>query len=469
MFANRIELPETAGLSAELRELGAGPLGGLIYFHEADGKIYKVGPSGDVTEAIPGFGNTFPPGFSELKNPAVFGTLQKNEETGELKEVEGSLWCITETDNPSNEAGQLYAWRLMTSGLGIGNWNGSNPIQVTDFRVRRAERPKVSRDGDLIMFLENPIPYGKAYLKVARGLQDILDGGPPYASDLGTKGETVVNLNFDGVGFPGGFIRNDFIFWSQDQNDVYRLTEPLNFEGADFDIHYAPISTEGGGLTLGKMFRKPLPGNQIGLSTSWSGLLTFSSDYPNEPIDNKAFNVYVTPFSLRVVARDGPLDTINGISHPSGLTFSGVEESTAQIHNPGISPLTITPSFKPISDAIVAGSALSSSMEFGPEGMYVINGPEPEAFRIKRRWSIEDLWREDGILNEASMTIYHNGVAIEPEDSTNPTRILEKNIAERWIKYSAASFSDYALGAPVIPLSTPEVTGLDMEHWSSWK
>ena len=88
-------------------------------------------------------------------------------------------------------------------------------------------------------------------------------------------------------------------------------------------IKYAPITVEDGELVLPKgKFRKPLPGNQLGLSTSWSGLLTFSSDYPNEPIENKAFNVYVTPFSLGIYARnDMTTEPTAGIKHPAGIEF----------------------------------------------------------------------------------------------------------------------------------------------------
>jgi len=83
---SRIEL-ET-GLSAELREIDAGPLGGLIYFHKDDGTgkdaIYKVGRGGlgNPNRAVPG---PFQSLLCGIENPSIFANLKINKGLGEIE------------------------------------------------------------------------------------------------------------------------------------------------------------------------------------------------------------------------------------------------------------------------------------------------------------------------------------------------------------------------------------------------
>ncbi|MFA4953026.1 MAG: hypothetical protein WC584_02280, partial [Candidatus Pacearchaeota archaeon] len=303
------------GLDAQLRELSSTPRGAFVYFHDTlpNGKsgIYKINRlNGNVTRAVPTEAQTLD---YSVRNPSATGRLVI-EQNGNLT-TSGNVWLLAETDNPTTSTGQIYAYQLQSTALplnpGFGNWDGTTVRQVTNINrdpntnaSMRIARPKTSRDGDKIILqriINSGVDNGRAALGVYRGLQDILNGTTgPYdfvnpQSDL--RGDFFVTGSGEGVAFPGGFGgANNFVYWTQDENNIYRLTNPLNFSGADFDIVATPVginpSTRFSTVPPGRV-RIPLPGNQITPAVSKEGRrLAFADDYLSDGVPGGNFNLY---------------------------------------------------------------------------------------------------------------------------------------------------------------------------------
>ncbi|MEK6856528.1 MAG: hypothetical protein AABX49_00785, partial [Nanoarchaeota archaeon] len=329
----------TTGLDAQLRELTSTPRGAFVYFHDTlpNGKtgIYKINRlNGNVTRAVPLATQTLD---YSIRNPSVTGRLVINT-NGDL-DTTGTVWLVTETDNPTTATGQIYAYKLQTTALplnpGFANWDGTTVRQVTNFTSgNRMARPKTSRDGDKIMFQEiNNV--GKTRLMVYNGLQNILANSTNAFSDpFGPSGDirgdalTFFDVNY-GVAFPGGFGgASNLIYFAQDQSDIYRLTNPLNFAGADFDIVIAPVgvdSSTGRFGTTSVKKRIPLPGNQITPAVSKEGRrLAFADDYLSDGVPGGNFNLYAVSCAPLIRIRQN-MDTrmLDGFVDPSGLTFYG--------------------------------------------------------------------------------------------------------------------------------------------------
>ncbi len=474
---NRRELK--TGLDAQLRELTSTPRGAFVYFHDTlpNGKsgIYKINRlNGNVTSAVPTATQSLD---YSIRNPSVAGKLKMVDRA---PDTDGDVWLLAETDNPTSSTGQIYAYKLQTTILpanpGFGSWDGATVRQVTNLPDRIA-RPKTSGDGDRIMFQEiNNL--GKTRLMVYNGLQNILANSTNAFSDpFGPSGDirgdalTFFDVNY-GVAFPGGFGgANNLIYFAQDQNDVYRLTNPLNFTGADFDIVVAPVgvdSSTGRFGTTSVKKRIPLPGNQITPAVSKEGRrLAFADDYLSDGVPGGNFSLYATSIAPLIRIRQN-MDTgmLNGFVDPSGLEFYGGRgdqeiDLGSAVPDDGYSTntLAIVSPLKAVSDA--GSYAVTNIGKFRPSALRIkyANGADTttsNSLKMRHPWNVEDLVinLDD---NGASTSINEN--TIQPYFYNNTTQQYEVLPAEqqvsidrtnRRMEYFVQHFSEYAIGGQLI-------------------
>lgn len=528
LLQSRIALD--TGLSAELRELGAGPLGTILYYNmdkDGDGKteIWKANRvTGNVSRAVPTPLQSL--GYS-VRNPSVFGDLEIQD--GQI--VLGSgYWLVAETNNPTPATGQLYGFRLQSTVLplnpGLGNWDGTTPVKITNISTSwnpaggpdpnnlsvRIARPKVSRDGDKIMF-QRVRTDGKTYMGVYRGLEDILNGVTgPYdfsnpESDL--RGDSFIADAANGVAFPGGFnAMGNFANWTQDQvsSVSYSLNAPMNFSQSDFDIMAAPVGDQsiGGRFSVvnpGKVII-PLPGNQITPAVRRAGGIytAFADDYLADGVPGGNFNLYVSGFTPLIRVVDGMvMDILNNFTDPSGITFSGMTDLD-KLDLSNVQPddnfsrynLGILAPLNPISEATSVGSAITNRRIFGPRGLMVVSqgsgrvtptenyniakaittremplitvptdasgrpkdtlsGTPSVGLRVRMPWTIEDLAVGDtGLIDESQINLSLYNPSTGLYESLPAEQIIERNIPGRFIDAKIYHFSDYGLGGPII-------------------
>ena len=479
----------TIGLDAQLRELSCTPRGAFVYFHDTlpNGKtgIWKINRlNGNVSQAVPNATQTLD---YSIRNPSVTGRLVI-EPDGTLT-TNGNVWLLAETDNPTTATGQIYAYKLQSTALplnpGFANWDGTTVRQITNISKdpntnanMRIARPKTSRDGDRIMLqriITSGADNGRAALGVYRGLQDILNAVTgPYdfsnpESDL--RGEFFITDSGQGVAFPGGFGgANNFIYWTQDQNNVYKLTSPLNFSGADFDIFAAPVGNQPGGrfslANPGKV-RIPLPGNQITPAVSKEGRrLAFADDYLSDGVAGGNFRLYATSIAplIRLV-NDMGVDILDGFVDSSGLTFyggrddQGVDLATA-VPDDGYSTntMTIISDLKAVSDAGSYG--VTNIGKCRPSGLKIkykgVNRNTSESLKMRHPWNVEDLVLD---LDDSGAATSIDESTIQPYFYNNTTQQYEVLPAEqqvsmdrtnRVMEYFVQHFSEYALGGQLI-------------------
>ena len=475
--------PKVTGLDAQLRELSSTPRGAFVYFHNdrGDGKtgIWKINRlNGNVTQSVPT--NSQELNFNyNLRNPSVVGKLRI---TSGVLETEGNVWLLAETDNPTSATGQIYAFKLQNTVLplnpGFGSWDGTNVKQVTSFTSgNRIARSKTSRDGDKIMFQEVNSD-GKTRLWIYSGLQNILNNiTTPYTDQfLNDRGEAITFFDVNnGVTFPGGFGgANNLVYFTQDRNDVYRLTSPLNFSGADFDIVSNPVGfiTDSNGtrfrsLPPGKV-RIPLPGNQITPSVSKEGRrLAFADDYLSDGVPGGNFNLYATSIAplIRLVNNMG-VDILNNFTDSSGLTFFGGRDDqridlTTAVPDSGYSTntLAIISPLKAVSDSGSYG--VTNIGRFGPSGLKIKYGVDAdkttsESLKMRQFWNVEDLVIN---LDDSGNTTTIDESTIQPMFFNNTTQQYEALPAEqnisinrtnRVMEYFTQHFSNYAIGGDLI-------------------
>ena len=434
------------GLSAELRNISTGPLGLIDYFHKQrpvivgglDG-IYKVGVGGffPSSRAVPATGQSLPQDVN-LRNPSVGATLSVNIGSATIEAIDE--WLLAETDYPTASNGQIYAFKMNPSN---GNWDESSPIKITNFTNRTA-RPKVSRDLDKIMFQEIRSD-GQSQLWYYNDLNNLLNGvSSPYVSGGDGRLVEILSIFSEGVAFPGGFgARGNIVYYTKDLSGVYSLNDPLNFTGANFDIH----------VRGPQIVRIPLPGNQITPAVSHDGMrLAFADDYLSDGIPGGNFNLYVTGIKPLSKVVDGmQADGIDGFTAPSGLIF---EDNIPQheIRTPGGTPniLSVYSPLKPVADATSALSALTALTRYEPDGLEV---EDPSSFGgtlgiyQRKPWSIEDLVTEDGgLLDENAISIgweVMDATTGNPVYTTLPPQYITQpfNGVDREIRFIAPGFS----------------------------
>ncbi|MFA4953455.1 MAG: hypothetical protein WC584_04495, partial [Candidatus Pacearchaeota archaeon] len=489
----------TTGLDAQLRELSSTPRGAFVYFHDTlpNGKsgIYKINRlNGNVTRAVPTATQTLD---YNIRNPSITGRLVI-EQDGTLT-TSGNVWLVAETDNLTTATGQIEAYKLQTTVLplnpGFGSWDGTNVKQITNLPNRIA-RPKTSRDGDKIMFQEvNNL--GKTRLMIYNGLQDVLAGSTSALSDpFGPSGDlrgdalTFFDVNY-GVAFPGGFGgANNFIYFAQDQNDVYRLTTPLNFSGADFDIIVASVGVDSStgrfGLKQPGKVRIPLPGNQITPAVSKEGRrLAFADDYLSDGVPGGNFNLYATSIApLAKIRQNMDTGMLDGFVDPSGLTFYGGRgdqeiDLTNAVPDDGYSTntLAVISPLKAVSDAGSYG--VTNIGRFGPSGLRIkYNSSDrttSESLRMQHPWNVEDLVLD---LDDSGAATSIDESTIQPYFYNNTTQLYEVLPADqrvsmdrpnRLMRYFVQHFSEYALGGNLIHGNLEQQPSAAKREWELYE
>ena len=479
------------GLDAQLREMSSTPMGAFLYFHDIlpDGKngIWKINRlNGNVTRAVPTALQSLD---YSIRNPSIAGKLKIT--LGSLG-VDGDVWAVAETDNPTSTTGQLYAFKLQTTVLpvspGFGSWDGTNVKQITNLNEDpnthvsiRISRPKVSRDGDKIMF-HRVTDDGRAHLGIYQGLQDILNGTTgPYdfanpQSDL--RGDSFVTGLDQGVAFPGGFGgANNLIYFTHDFNNVYRLTNPLNFNGADFDIRVAKISIQNR-FSAGNIIRIPLPGNQITPAVSKEGRrLAFADDYLSDGVPGGNFNLYAVSCAPLIRIRDKmDIGMLNGFVDPSGLTFHDGRNDqeirlTDAVPDDGYSTNTLAV-ISPLKAVLDAGSyGVANIGRFGPSGLRIQygNGADrttSESLKMRQPWGVEDLVTDlddsgnTTVIDEATLAPVFYNLQTQQYEPVPAERVYSIDRTNRVMNYFVQHFSEYAIGGNLIRgrIVNPEVT-----------
>ena len=481
----------TTGLDAQLRELSSTPRGAFVYFHDAlpNGKtgIYKINRlNGNVTRAIPTATQTLD---YNIRNPSVTGRLVI-EQDGTLT-TSGNVWLLAETDNPTTSTGQIYAYQLQTSGLGFGNWDGTNVKQVTNISEdpnlhlsMRIARPKVSRDGDKILLqriITNGNENGKTGFGVYRGLQDILNGTTgPYDfanSESDLRGDFFLSSPDRGVAFPGGFGgNNNFAYWTQDQRTSYTLNSALDFSNANFDIMVASVGVQPSGrfsvVAPGKV-RIPLPGNQITPAVSKEGRrLAFADDYLSDGVVGGNFNLYAVAIALLAkVTQNMGTNLLDGFVDPSGLTFYGGRgdqeiDLTTAVPDDGysVNTLAVISSLRAVSDAGSYG--VTNIGRFKPNGLRIKYNASADrttsnSLRMRQYWNTEDLVLD---LDDSGAATSIDESTIQPMFYNNTSGQYEALPADQQISidrpnrvmnYFVQHFSEYAIGGNLIRGNIP--------------
>lgn len=455
----------------ELIELGSGPLGDSVYFHRnVNGKdvINKVNiEDGLETNVIPGKFKF----NSNVRNPSVSGTFDINTKTLDLNL--NDFYLVAETDIPDETHSQIYLFHLVKDKLSksFGEWDGSNPIPVTNDFSKFA-RPKLSiDDGDKIL-IQKVMPEGKTKLLMYRGVKDIANKKTkPYNPNLlstDLRGDYLVFEN-EGVAFPGGFGKG-FAYWIGDSKKVFTLNNG-DFNNSNFDIFTAPygVSSVTGRFELSDVKKRlVLPFNEISLSVSPDGgRLAFSSDYLQDGTKTENFNIFLTSTRGHFRGKNNmPADLLNGFRDSSGISFGGNKDYHKVKNVTGL--IGVEYDLNPISDINENGQITFSKRKFTPDGLEIysivkdINSAN-EGIYMKSSWSDQDLITSNGILDETTISVAWEEIT-GPSTALIPipeNQIIEKNLEQNYISFYTKHFS---AGSLIGKLLKKEVTS-DVVNW----
>lgn len=152
---------------------------------------------------------------------------------------------------------------------------------------------------------------------------------------------------------------------------------------------------------------------------------------------------------------------------PSGLEV-GVAQTTL-IDIPTTAPLvlSLTTPFKPISDAISAGSRLTNQRVYGPTGTFFNDVDTSTGLNCTFHYALEDLVVDgEGVIDENSLRvlIYNTLTGMYEENSA---KVLQQSLDTnaKKIDFHLKGFSNYGVGGTVIP--KPEQTAVDSALWDS--
>jgi len=463
---SKLSTPRTElvdALELGLMELAAGPLGLNVYFHKDNGSgqqaIYKVNRiTGNVTKAIPEAGAVppnLPIGLSNVSIFANYSVISDSQNPDNAQLVASNVWAIADATN-----GQIYGFKLRTTGVRSGMMDSSvDPVQITIFS-NRVGRPKVSRDGDKIMIQEID-SLGKTQLRLYNGLNNILIGAAsPYlqnnSSDL--RGEAITFFN-NGVAFPAGFGgANNIAYFVQDSSNNYRLTNPLNFSNANFDICLTPIGiTPSGRFSMVQPGKRiiPIPGNQITPSISIEGArIAFADDYLN--YSEGSFNMYIASVRAGAIIYDNQqaddmFSALTKYFDTSGLTIIGLANSTISSPTPE-TVLSAEYLLDPIRDATETASLLTTRRRFEPAGLQFTSGL---GWQVRNRYSISDRVVQDASGNTVLLDDNTFTPVYEMADGSTVSAasdIIARSTAEGYIDMNIHHFSDISLQGQTVPL-----------------
>ena len=113
--------------------------------------------------------------------------------------------------------------------------------------------------------------------------------------------------------------------------------------------------------------------------------------------------------------------------------------------------ISIVSPLKPISDATQTGSGITNIKQFGPSGLYVENS----GLYMRFSYAVDDLLTSSGgVLDENTMTMSLKDANGQFMD-LRADQIIERNTIDKYIKFSAEHFSDYANKAEILQPREP--------------
>jgi len=396
------------------------PLGIFIYFHRnvsGTNKVFKFNRKlkQAPTEALLGVTDS-------VRWPAL--ALDLMLDSGKISYDSFGAYLVGEA------GGRIKGYKLNTNPLSInfGNWDLSPAIPITGTTFGFLIHPRVSPEGDNLMFAELR-PGGKDRLWVWKGLKDIFRGvTQPFENIPSELRGSIIRTGDDGSGvtIPGGITKNH-AYLARDKTNNYVLTNPFNFSGSDFDVEIASLGLAGGGrFGLTSPIRLlHIPGNQIYTTPSLEGgRIMFSDDYIN---NNGIFDLYVASVapSMRIQKDTNP-DTMNTFIHPSGLIVEGNNQGTIKFSSgitlPGgqlVNLFRIFTPLKPIGDAAKFDSFVTNIKSFAPRDLTIENG----RLRMREPWTVYDLMMRDGIINPETL---EKGIEINGTYYSLPSSVYER-------------------------------------------
>jgi hypothetical protein len=452
------------GLSRELRFIDQDSLSRFTFFHKDDGTgkdaVFKVNRNtGAVTRAVPTLAQSLSYG---IRNPQVAGRHIIDRQAAALDINALVMYGISDEDGPGDR--QVVGFLLNHTGRSYGDWDGSSPVQMTNLSDA-VGFTAVSLNGVDVLIREDH-PDGKSTLYSYTNFGRIFNGrDPPFDGNAGSNLRAhVLSPREDGVTIPIAIDRN-YAYWLKDVNNVYRHTNPLNFDGSDFDIQSTRMALDestGEWKNDSIIVYTPLIDNQIGASASPEMKRLAFGDKHLE--GNSNYNLYAGTFdNFCMINNTDEMDEYNGFKDQSGLSLEGNLFAHVFVND---DPLVSgdrkfhigTRVLKPISNATAFGSRVAAIRKF-PSKFRIVDrsGSNPNVgVYMRMNYQLVDLVTDSGIIDEETMTMVHED---ERGVFREITTVTERNTSMRYIDFYNNDFSDIGVAGEILQAPT---------HVSEW-